>query len=429
MIGSLPQAVLILPPAQDQKPRESLEGSGWITAEKQWPVLSEKALYGLAGDFVRLACENSEADPAAVLMTFLTRFGIECGPGPHVEVGDGIHQARLFCVIAGNTAKARKGTSAQPVDKLFGAENLSSCDNGRIWTPALTSPGPLSSGEGLIYPVRDEVSNKRLFVLDPEFGAALQCNKRQGNTLSPLLRCLWDSGTVEPLTKNARIRTSNAHIGVVTHITIEELSALLPKRDIFSGLANRFLWILARRPKLVPLPQPMEEMKLQRISNEVFQLLTKAQKIQDVGFSREAEDLWLGTYNDLSKEVPGLLGAAINRSESQVRRISLIYALLDGASEVRVEHLEAALAVWAYAESSARYIFGEPVHDTTSGRIVKVLKKGNKSLSELYKIFSNNISKEELHAVIQELEESGKIESMQEEIRIGRPKTVYCLKE
>ena len=71
------------------------------------------------------------------------------------------------------------------------------------------SPGPLSSGEGIIYAIRDErreyvvdkqknsgkfivtdpgIEDKRLHVIVEEFAGALSCSKRDGNTLSSIIR-------------------------------------------------------------------------------------------------------------------------------------------------------------------------------------------------------------------------------------------------
>jgi hypothetical protein len=38
---------------------------------KLWPKANPKAFFGIAGQFVELACRESEADPVAVLATFL----------------------------------------------------------------------------------------------------------------------------------------------------------------------------------------------------------------------------------------------------------------------------------------------------------------------------------------------------------------------
>jgi hypothetical protein len=51
-------------------------------------------------------------------------------------------------------------------------------------------------------------------------------------------------------------------------------------------------------------------------------------------------------------------------------RLALLYALLDRASEVRLEHLSAAEALWAYAERSVQYVFGS----STGNRHADVLR-------------------------------------------------------
>ena len=43
-----------------------------ITAPARWPTIDPRALHGLAGDFVKEACSNSEADPAAILFSILS---------------------------------------------------------------------------------------------------------------------------------------------------------------------------------------------------------------------------------------------------------------------------------------------------------------------------------------------------------------------
>ena len=66
-----------------------------------------------------LATRDSEADRAAVLATFLCRFGIEAGTRPYMWVGDSKHYPRLFVAVVGATSKSRKGTSRGPVDRFF----------------------------------------------------------------------------------------------------------------------------------------------------------------------------------------------------------------------------------------------------------------------------------------------------------------------
>ena len=51
----------------------------WTPTIRTWPGLGRAALPGIIGDFVDLATDGSEADPAAVLATMLVRFGVEAG--------------------------------------------------------------------------------------------------------------------------------------------------------------------------------------------------------------------------------------------------------------------------------------------------------------------------------------------------------------
>ena len=75
-------------------------------------------------------------------------------------------------------------------------------------------------------------------ILDEEFGAVLSCTKREGNTLSTILRGAWDTGSLEPLTKTSRIKATRAHIGICTHITLAELHKKLDETEAFNGFAN-----------------------------------------------------------------------------------------------------------------------------------------------------------------------------------------------
>jgi hypothetical protein len=55
---------------------------------------------------------ETEADPVALLVQYLVYFGNAVGRGPYYQVENDKHYAVLFALLAGETAKARKGTSA-----------------------------------------------------------------------------------------------------------------------------------------------------------------------------------------------------------------------------------------------------------------------------------------------------------------------------
>ncbi len=346
------------------------------------PSLSPDAIPGELGDFIHSATCNSEANPAAVLATFLVRFSTEIGNGPHIYVGDEPHFARLYVAIVGTSSKARKGTSMASVRSLFELKDCTHCQ---------ITPGPLSTGEGLIYSVRDPINkwipgdladegrfemidpgieDKRIFVIEEEFAASLANAQKKQNTLSPILRLLWDSGSCSPITKTNKISTTNAHVGIVSHITTTELHSRLGNTDIHNGFANRFIWILSYRNKKVSFPRSIPEDDMNRYKQWLFETLKIAQSKQKIEFSEDAIQLWDEIYEQISDEKPGIIGSICNRAEAQLIRLSLIYALIDRKSIIEPNHIKSALAFWKYAEESVKYIFAYKSQNSLSNRIM-----------------------------------------------------------
>ena len=111
--------------------------------------MDDAAYYGLAGEIVRTIDPHSEADPIALLVQGLELFGNVIGNSAHYQVEADHHHANLFVVLVGRSAKGRKGTSGGRVRSVFVAVD-------QPWIEERMKGG-LSSGEGLINEVRDEV--------------------------------------------------------------------------------------------------------------------------------------------------------------------------------------------------------------------------------------------------------------------------------
>lgn len=365
----------------------------------QWPdELDRAAFHGLAGEFVEAARPHSEADPAALLVSFLAGFGSAVGPGPHAIVGATRHPARLFAVLVGQSAKARKGESWSPVGRVLAVADPS-------W-PARVQQG-LSTGEGVIAAVRDRVekpdaktgevvvvdegiTDKRLLALAPEFGRVLRVMNRDGNTLSAVLREAWDSGDLRVMTKQPTIATG-AHLNVLGHASLDELRAELRALDAASGFANRFIWFVVRRSQMLPDPAPFDGPVVAALAAKVAKAIEHGRRLGVVPRDQEATELWRELYPTLSADRPGLAGAVLARHEAQAVRLSLIYALLDVSPTVGVRHLEAAVAVLDYCAASATYIFGDRLGDPVADVICAALRQGGElTRTQISSLFGRN---------------------------------------
>lgn len=357
---------------------------------RTWPQLSNAVKHGLAGEFLRLVDPHTEADPAALLFQFLSGFGNIIGRGPHFRVENDTHYAKLNAVCVGETSKGRKGTSSGRVQAVFKV-----VDEG--WVRDCVTDG-LSSGEGLIWTVRDPifkdvpirkkgkivgnqkqlvdegVSDKRLFIIEGEFASTLKVMGREGNTLSALIRNAWDRGDLRSLTKNSPARATGSHISIVGHITTTECLRLLTKTEAANGFGNRFLWVCVRRSKVLPEGGNLDPDVIREFASRVREVANWARAYGEVRKTDAAGRLWAEVYEELSSGKPGLLGALIGRAEAQVMRLALVYALLDKSEFIDEEHLRAALAAWQYCEDSARYIFGENLGDNVADRLLTLLR-------------------------------------------------------
>ncbi len=379
------------------------------------PEFPAAALYGPAGDIVRKLGPYSEAHPAALFMQLLTGFGSALGGGAYFEVESDRHAANLFLAIVGKSAKARKGVSWGRVNRIMSQVDPE-------WTESRQTTG-LSSGEGLVSAVRDDspgkddeitegVRDKRLLVFEGEFAQVLRVLRREGNTLSGLLRNAWDGRPLGSMTKQNPLKATGAHISIVAHITNEELQReIRDTAEMFNGFANRFLWCFSSRSKMLPRAVHPPEGYL----NAEIQALRAALAFgRNLGLMRRdeaAEVLWEKAYERLGSDPGGLLGGATNRGEAQVVRLSVLFAVLDCSPVIRAAHLQAALAVWEYCGESARYAFGERIGDPLLDKLAAGLKaSGVQGLSKTQihgDIFQRNQSGERIAAALVRLEEMG----------------------
>jgi len=381
------------PPATDSR-----TFSAFSASSASWPQpLAEDVFYGLAGDIVRTIEPHTEADPAALMIQLLTTFGNVVGREAHFMVEATPHYTNLFAVVVGDTAKSRKGTSWGHIRSFF--ELVAD-----LWVQERIQNG-LSSGEGLIWAVRDGlgqddlgVYDKRLMVVEGEFASTLRVLKREGNTLSAVMRSAWDTGTLNTLTKNSPAKATGAHISIIGHITRQELLRYLDNTEAGNGFGNRFLWGCAKRSKCLPEGGRIHEVDLTSLTNRLSEAIKFARKAGRIEFDEDTRKLWHEVYPQLSEGKPGLLGAMIARAEAQVIRLSIIYALLDLSTVIRKEQLEAALAVWRYCEDSCRYIFGKTLGDPLADGLLRALRSRPNGMNrtDMNKLFKGHRSSTEI---------------------------------
>lgn len=398
-------------------------------AVRAWPAPIDGAAYhGIAGDVVRAIDPHSEADPVAILVTFLTVAGNVIGRGAYALAEADQHGCNLFACLVGPSAKARKGASWGRIREIV--ERVDS-----RWLSERVGGG-LSSGEGLINAVRDPVrkgelvveegvDDKRWLAQESEMGSVLKRSIRDGNTLSDILRIAWDGGTLRTLTKGSPLKATRAHISILGHITRDDLLKHLNDTEVANGFANRFLWCAVRRSK--ELPEGGGEVELNSIVERLHDAVERARTLGRIQRDPTARAIWADVYHHLSADKPGLLGAVTARAEAQVLRLSVLYAALDGSHVITDAHLLAGLAVWEYAERSARWIFGDAIGDVLADRILDALRQVPEGLakSAIHALLGRNQAAARVDGALGTLLSLGRVRREMQDAGHGRPQEVW----
>jgi hypothetical protein len=419
--------------------KESTRPTDEAEPVRRWPEPpAPDAFYGLAGKFVRIVSPHTEADHVAMLAQFLVFFGNMAGRSSFFRVEADSHTTNINAILVGETASGRKGTSLSQTRRPF-----ERCD--QEWAENRIQSG-LSSGEGLIWSVRDPIErkdpikeqgrvvayetviadhgieDKRLLVLETEFSSTLKVADREGNTLTGVVRQAWDTGSLRLMTKSNPAKSTGAHISIIGHIPQDELLRCMNSTELGNSFANRFLWLAVRRSKMLPDGGHVPDQALDAITGKLREALDFARRGHELERDSAARKVWHTIYESLSSRKSGLLGSVLSRAEAQVTRLSLIYALLDQSRTIRPEHLKAALAIWEYCETSVRYIFGDKIGDPIADTILNALRGASEGLTrtEISALFSRNRDRQGMDLALSTLARQDLASAIREETG-GRP--------
>jgi hypothetical protein len=190
--------------------------------------------------------------------------------------------------------------------------------------------------------------------------------------------------------------------------------------------------MLVKRSKVLPFGgDELDDGVILRLGERLKEAILSASTVGRVGWTSSARDAWTAVYGQLSEGQPGLLGAVTSRGEAQCVRLALSYALLDGAANIDLPHIRAALAVWEYAEVSAAHIFGASLGDNVADELLRALHHaGHEGMTRtaIRDLFGRNQSGDRIGAALALLASRGRARM---EIRQsgGRPTETWIATE
>jgi hypothetical protein len=250
-----------------------------------------------------------------------------------------------------------------------------------------------------------------------------------GNTLSPLLRDVWDRKRMVATLTRSPLKSTGSLISLIGHSTREDLEKHATSTDARNGFLNRFLILETERAQELPLPPVIPNSIREALSISIRDAISDARKVGEVELSYAAETRYRDAYARLTRATPGIVGAILSRGPAHVRRLALLYALTRRAHEVGDADIESALAFWFTCAKSVKSIFGTATGDAMADRILREMPSGSEyTLTKIRGFFgTGNIKAERLHRVIDAVLESNPDEfAYTEEQSGGRPRKVLC---
>ena len=168
-----------------------------------------------------------------------------------------------------------------------------------------------------------------------------------------------------------------------------------------------------KRSKLLPDGGSIKSVNFALFTARLREAILFARSIGEIKRDEQARTIWHRAYPRLSEGLPGLLGAITSRAEALVMRLACTYAVLDQSAVIHADHLAAALAVWQYCESSARFIFGDSLGDPTADTILQALraKTDGMARTEISSLFSGHKKRADIDRALAVVAEHGLVRS------------------
>jgi hypothetical protein len=399
------------------------EGDG----DLPWPTLAEAARQGPVGRYLELIEAEIEVTPAPVGMMALVELGTLIGRRAAIRIGEHRHHANLFALVVGETSIGGKGSADTATDRLV--HEVDSL------FPLRHVVGGFGSGEAVIHAVRDtepgeDPVEKRRVIMEAEFGGVLRVARREQNILSQVIRQGFDYKPLQHRTKTHGVITASGHhLSVIGAVSPKELVDSSTELDLVNGWLNRFMFCHSEIRTTLPFGGNIDATSLKEIATEIGSALDAldahvAGRTYELKADTEVGGRWGPWYSSV-RFGTGSVPSVTRRQHVHVARLALILAVLDGADEIGIEHLEAAIAWSDFSVAIAERIFGQGMAGRPHQLLIAIRETGIHGLDGTAQrnLFNRNLTGGELDRIRRHLEGANLIHTFKRATG-GRPAIV-----
>lgn len=366
---------------------------------------------GLFRDYRDMVAPTTEAADAFHFATFLQVFGCTIGRRLHVY-HSGMQFPNFYTCLVGRSGLTRKDTAWSRGEAVLAGLHANPGDNAN---PPFRALRGIRSVEGLL----DELAGERkvrLIMLGELLSLFAKAGQQSLGNIIPALTELYDmKETINPPVHQKDVKPAQQpFLSIMAGTTQDWLRTALTERDIYGGFANRWLYFYGSPKEPMPNPPKVDPVACNLLVRELNETRAWADKVPkgEIAISNDAKALFEDYYCEYYRrcQQPGLIPTLIVRVQDFIFKIALLYAADDMAEAISVDHLEAAIAVGKYLETSVIQVFanfGASNGRAQENKLLDFLKTEGRSVTqrELYRRLS--MSAKDLEATVQKLVQFG----------------------
>ena len=333
---------------------------------------------GWVGNYVAMMTPLTEAPSQFHLAAGLTLIGASIGRRVATRyVGRNLY-GNLFTMIVGMAGKSRKDTA---IDFAFDLPKYQGRNAYR--EPAFKKITDVGSPQGLLQTL-DKYPN--VWVSITEYERLAENAHRSSTPIFPLMIGAWNTPDVlENITAGSAIEANFPYLSMIAAVQPDVLAKHMLPNDINNGIASRWLFVPGQGQGFIADPPDIDEHAAHELYSQLMHRIESygerdERRTARILFTPDARDAWVA-WSELDNVRPVHTDGETSmqsRLAVHVRKLSLLYAVAEGAPAIEVRHLEAAIAFVEWMWPNTREMmksWGTPLFSIIENRIEQVLTK------------------------------------------------------
>lgn len=259
-----------------------------------------------------------------------------------------------------------------------------------------------------------------MLVICNEFASLLKKAKKESS--SGIIQTLTDAydcpDSLDVPTRRSPLSARKPVVSMIGLSTKGWLEANLDPDDLRGGFVNRNMFYLWTQTNPIPNPPKPDETLLGQIVKRLHDIReSRKDKQVEYTFSAEAIPILESWYDEnyYAEHENELIDDAIQRIDENVRKLALLYALLENEThdaEIHTDQLQAAIEVGEYWKETVVEIFGNfgfSKQARSEIRLLELIQKNQFTKRELQIRIGGNMSASEFNRNLKALIEAGRV--------------------